>query len=70
MTDQLERLTSLVALLLETRVPLTLRHIHQKLEGQYPEAEQARRASFERDKAVIRSVGILIEQKVHGGDEA
>jgi hypothetical protein len=70
MADQLERLTSLVALLLETRAPLTLRQIHQKLEGQYPEADQARRASFERDKAVIRSVGILIEQKVLGGDEA
>ena len=70
MADQLERLTSLVALLLETRAPLTLRQIHQKLEGQYPEAEQARRASFERDKSVIRSVGILIEQEVRGGDEA
>ena len=70
MADQLERLTNLVALLLETRVPLTLHDIRFKLEGQYPEAEQARRASFERDKAVIRSVGIPLDQTVLGGDQA
>jgi predicted DNA-binding transcriptional regulator YafY len=70
MIDQLERLTNLVALLLETRVPLTLVDIDQRLEGQYPAAEQARRAAFERDKSAIRSVGIPLEQQVLGGQQA
>ena len=70
MVDPLERLTNLVALLLETRVPLTQEQIAFRLEGQYPDGEQARRAAFERDKAVLRSVGIPIDQEVLGGSDA
>ena len=70
MPDQLERLTSLIALLLETRVPLTLNDIHRRLEGHYADGEDARRASFERDKVVMRSTGIPISQKVLGGEAA
>ncbi|MEY2416089.1 MAG: hypothetical protein QOH53_1423, partial [Ilumatobacteraceae bacterium] len=36
MVDQLERTTNLLALLLETRVPLTLDNIVNQLAGQYP----------------------------------
>ena len=70
MADPLERLTNLVALLLETRQPLTLEAITFRLDGQYPESEQARRAAFERDKAVLRSVGIPLSQTVLQGEDA
>lgn len=68
--DQLERVTNLVALLLETRVPLTLEQIAHELAGQYPENPVARRAAFERDKALLRGEGVPLEQQVLGGDRA
>ena len=54
MADRAERLTNLLALLLETRRPLTLHEIASELEGQYPDAGQARRAAFEREGGVAR----------------
>jgi proteasome accessory factor B len=69
-TDPLERLTNLLALLLETREPLTLTQIASELAGQYPEGDTARRAAFERDKAMLRSEGIPIEMVTLGGDKA
>lgn len=68
--DPLERLTNLVALLLETRELLTLTDIHFRLAGQYPESDDARRAAFERDKRVLREVGIPLETDVLTGDKA
>lgn len=69
--DRVERLTNLLALLKETREPLTLRQILGALDGQYPEAEQARRAAFERDKAALRDIGVPIEtEQILGGPEA
>lgn len=68
--DPLERLTNLLALLLETRTPLTLAQIANELAGQYPEGESARRASFERDKAMLRAEGVPIEMVTLGGDQA
>jgi proteasome accessory factor B len=59
-----ERLTNLLALLLETRVPLTLVEIAGELSGMYPEAATARRAAFERDKAGLRSIGVPIETEM------
>lgn len=70
MPDPLERLTNLVALLLETRRSLTLDEIASELAGQYPDGISARRAAFERDKATLRSEGIPLEQEVLSGDRA
>ncbi len=70
MPDPLERITNLLALLLETRQPLTLAEISDRLVGLYPDADSARRTAFERDKALLRSEGIPIEQTVLTGDQA
>jgi predicted DNA-binding transcriptional regulator YafY len=69
-TEALERLTNLVALLLETRRPLSLDEINSELAGQYPPVPETRRRAFERDKAVLRDEGIPIEQVVLSGDRA
>ena len=70
MPDQVERVMSLTALLLETRVPLTLHDIHRRLKGLYPENEAARRASFERDKVLMHSTGVPVRQTYLAGDQA
>ena len=70
MTDRVERLTNLLALLLETAEPLSLVQIAGELSGQYPESQTARRAAFERDKAALREIGVPIEQEIIGGAEA
>jgi predicted DNA-binding transcriptional regulator YafY len=62
MVDQLERLTNLIALLLETKVPLSLDRIANELAGQYPVEHAARRGSFERDKGLLRDEGVPLEQ--------
>lgn len=67
MADRVERLTNLLALLLETPEPLTLVQITAELAGQYPEGEHARRASFERDKAALREIGVPIETEIVTG---
>jgi predicted DNA-binding transcriptional regulator YafY len=59
--DRVERLTNLLALLLEATSPLTMIEIVGELVGQYPEGERARRAAFERDKAALRDLGVPIE---------
>lgn len=68
MADRVERLTNLLALLLETRVPLSLRRIRAELAGQYPDADGAARQAFERDKAALRGIGVPIETTVASGD--
>lgn len=70
MADPLERITNLLALLLETREPLTLAQIGHRLGELYPAGESARRTAFERDKAMLRAEGIPIDQVVLGGDRA
>lgn len=67
MVDRVERLTNLLALLLETNEPLSLIEIAGELRGQYPEGDVARRQAFERDKAALRELGIPIESEVVGG---
>jgi predicted DNA-binding transcriptional regulator YafY len=64
MAERVERLTNLLALLLETTAPLSLVEIAGELDGQYPEREAARRGAFERDKAALREMGVPIEQEV------
>ena len=70
MADQLERTTNLLALLLETRVPLTLDDIVNQLSGQYPPGHAAMRGAFERDKGLLRDIGVPIETEVLGGTRA
>jgi proteasome accessory factor B len=71
MADRVERLTNLLALLLETAEPLSLIAIAGRLDGQYPDGQTAMRAAFERDKAALREIGVPIEQTiVSGGSEA
>ena len=70
MADPIERVTNLLALLLSTRRPLTLQEISIELAGQYPDQEGSRRTAFERDKAMLRSTGVPIEQVVLAGDQA
>jgi len=68
--DRVERLTNLLALLLETPQALTFVEIAGELRGQYPERQASRRAAFERDKAALRQIGVPIESEVLGGDRA
>lgn len=66
---RVERLTNLLALLLETAQPLSLVEIAGELAGQYPDGETARRGAFERDKAALREIGVPIDQEIVPGGE-
>lgn len=58
----LERLVNLVALLLESRTPLTFEQIRDKLAEGYEHRDQASgKRMFERDKDVLRDIGVPIE---------
>lgn len=70
MSDPLERMTNLVALLLEARTPLTYDEIVSELGAMYPAGAEARRGAFERDKSVLRDIGIPIDTEVLAGDQA
>jgi proteasome accessory factor B len=59
MTDRLERLTNLVATLLDTRRPLTLEEIVEIVPG-YPDDKLSYRRQFERDKETLRGIGIPV----------
>lgn len=60
MSERLERLINLTATLLETRRPLTLEELADRLEPGYPDDLAARRRQFERDKETLRELGIPI----------
>jgi len=55
--DRLERLINLVAALLDAERPLTADELRQRLPG-YAESEVAFRRAFERDKDVLREMGV------------
>ncbi len=58
----LERLVNLVALLLESRTPLTFEQIREKLSEAYEHQDvNSAKRMFERDKDVLRDVGVPIE---------
>jgi proteasome accessory factor B len=61
MADRLERLVNLTATLLDTRRPLTLDELADRMEPRYPDDKVARRRQFERDKETLRELGIPIE---------
>jgi predicted DNA-binding transcriptional regulator YafY len=58
-TDRLERLTNLVATLLDTRRPLPLEEIVELVPG-YPDDKMSYRRQFERDKETLRGIGIPV----------
>lgn len=60
MADRLERLTNLVATLLDTRRPLPLEELVELVPG-YPPGKAAYRRQFERDKETLRDIGIPLE---------
>lgn len=70
MVDALERITNLVALLMAARSPLTQEQIVHELDGQYPAGDAALRGAFERDKALLREIGVPLESEVLGGNDA
>lgn len=64
-----ERILNLLVLLTESSVPLTLDRIAHLMDGQYPDEPEARRTAFERDKKVLREIGVPISvQTLAGGD--
>ena len=65
-----ERLLNLLALLTHRSRPLTLKEIRRELTDCYPGSDQAARAKFERDKSVLRKLGVPIQSVVLGGDHA
>ncbi|MCU1456254.1 MAG: pafB [Actinomycetia bacterium] len=67
MADRLERLTTLVANLLDTRTPLTLEQIVQNVPG-YPEEKASYRRQFERDKDTLRGIGVPISVETVGNE--
>lgn len=70
MADALERITNLVALLMATRHPLTQEQIINELVGQYPAGDAAQRGAFERDKALLREIGVPLDSEVLAGGDA
>ena len=65
--DKVERLTDLILALLDTARPLSLNELGDQIPG-YPEAGEARRMAFERDKRLLREEGITIEAIPIDGD--
>ena len=73
MADRLERLLNLTATLLDTRRPLTLDELAERVEPRYPDDLVARRRQFERDKETLRELGIPIRVETvdgFGADQA
>ncbi len=65
-----ERMLNLLALLTHSLRPLTFEEIMHRLGDQYPSAHEARRTAFERDKKVLRELGVPFTTKTLGGTDA
>src|SRR5262245_8876689 len=63
--SRVERVLNLLALLLDTRVPLTREDIVREVSG-YPPQISAYRRAFERDKEVLRGMGVPITMEQVG----
>ena len=57
--SKLERLLKLLAVLLDTPIPLTAEEIRSKIGG-YPDAQASFRRAFERDKDDLRQLGVNV----------
>ena len=67
--SRVERILNLLALLLDTKVPLARDEIVREVAG-YPEQISAYRRAFERDKETLRGMGVpLTTENIDGGDE-
>ena len=62
-TDKIERLFNLVSLLLDTRRPLSVSEIREKIPSYDDHSDDAFHRMFERDKNDIRDLGFVIEQE-------
>lgn len=60
MADRLERLVNLTATLLDTRRPLTVDEVAERVAPRYPDDRASRHRQFERDKETLRELGIEI----------
>ena len=70
--EPLERLLNLVALLLETRTPLTFEQIRETLEPYRQEKVDSAKRMFERDKDLLRDFGVpleLVDVDAWGGEQ-
>ena len=70
--EPLERLLNLVALLLETRAPLTFEQIRETLEPYRQENVDSAKRMFERDKDLLRDFGVpleLVDVDAWGGEQ-
>lgn len=67
MSERLERLVNLTATLLDTRRPLSLDELAERLEPAYPDDKAARRRAFERDKETMRELGIPVSVETVDG---
>jgi proteasome accessory factor B len=66
-SERLERLVNLTATLLDTRRPLSLDELAERLEPSYPDEKSARRRAFERDKETLRELGVpIVTEPVEG----
>jgi proteasome accessory factor B len=65
--DRLERLVNLTATLLDTRRPLSLDELADRVEPRYPDELGARRRQFERDKETLRELGVPISVETLDG---
>jgi predicted DNA-binding transcriptional regulator YafY len=65
--DRLERLVNLTATLLDTRRPLSLDELAERVEPRYPDELGARRRQFERDKETLRELGVPISVETLDG---
>jgi proteasome accessory factor B len=60
--EPLERLVNLVALLLDARVPLTFDQIRERMAEAYEQGDlDTAKRMFERDKGILRDIGVPIE---------
>jgi proteasome accessory factor B len=66
--DRVERVTNLLLVLLEAKVPLTLEYIVHTVGG-YPASHDAYRQAFERDKRLLREQGIDVRVEEVPGSE-
>jgi proteasome accessory factor B len=67
--SRVERVLNLLALLLDTKIPLTRDVIVREVAG-YPEQISAYRRAFERDKETLRGMGVPITiENIDGSDE-